>query len=763
MEKSHVGNTASAEESELTEHSEDDLGVILPSEQIESRIGTSQDESDLEGATSALAATEPSFDKEFNSCIETFYQTDKNNHKIKYVRCKLCVSLPNIVKLNSDNNKMAPLTTSAGCRYRQRYVSDHFQTKYHEACKMAINVSSDTKGSIEFYIGEADEKMATHVSKLLFDVYVDAKKLTCSAHSWPARFVGAEAGRSFKYNDKDAPTVSPSLNLQYVNKPSHLDFLTTIVQSDQEDFQEKVTNAIACSIRMDGSVDRSQLDKIYIMLVIITARGKKELTFLGIAEQTERKAAGLFEAIKRGMVDNLGDETYLVVMKNISSICTDGTNMNIGEKNSLWALFEKELRRINSTLPLTKVWCSSHRMELVWKDVSRTHTIIGKALTQISDISSHFRTSGQRTNALKRISKEKNLRLMTLPKLFTVRWTEFSYTIINNLLLSWHVLMLYLAANKEANATESGYFKFLSKLENLKVTTFLADLLQIYSRHHKKTQDKSLTIVSLTQSNRSLRSALTNLRDQRLVGGWEETLNNQIVNMNGQIILKGFELINTSEKRRASKNDFNSVRKAIIDSIISRLDGRFASDDALMTTIEPFVNFNKNADIRKVHELLATDLDLSSLQLQFNEIVDQNTNAKLNGDAEKMIQTLAANENYKEIVTTMSRIHACTPHSADVERCISANNMIKTPLRNSISIETENKYLFVYFNMPVLEKWNAKKALKLWMNEKQRKDYSNVIERKAKNASHFKGIFEVAHEDEQSKSDDSKEIKSKSF
>lgn len=74
-----------------------------------------------------------------------------------------------------------------------------------------------------------------------------------------------------------------------------------------------------------------------------------------------------------------------------------------------------------------------------------------------------------------------------------------------------------------------GYFRFLSKLENLKVITFLADLLQIYSRYHKKTQDEHLTIASLTQSNRSLRNALNDLREKCMLGGWEESLNNQIV------------------------------------------------------------------------------------------------------------------------------------------------------------------------------------------------------------------------------------------
>lgn len=314
--------------------------------------------------------------------------------------------MPNIVKLNSDNNKVAPLATIEGCRYRQRYVSEHFQTKYHKACKMAINVPAVTKGSIEFHFSKADEKIASHLTKLLFEIYVDAKKLTSSAHSWPARFVGAEAGRSFDWNDAEASTVSSALNLQYVNQPSHLNLLTTIVQSDKQHFHEKITNSIACSIRIDGSVDRFQIDKIYIMLVIITANGEKELTFLGIGEQTNRGAAGLFEAVKKGMIENLGDEMYAAVMKNISSICTDGTNTNTGEKQSLWSHFEDEIRRINSVLPLTKVWCSSHRMELVWKDACRAHSIIEKTLNELSSISSYFHQSGLRTNALKKIANE---------------------------------------------------------------------------------------------------------------------------------------------------------------------------------------------------------------------------------------------------------------------------------------------------------------------------------------------------------------------
>lgn len=66
--------------------------------------------------------------------------------------------------------------------------------------------------------------------------------------------------------------------------------------------------SIASSIRVDGSVDRSQIDKIYIMLKILTAQGDFELLFLAIGNQTEHGAIGLFEAVKQGIITILGEE-----------------------------------------------------------------------------------------------------------------------------------------------------------------------------------------------------------------------------------------------------------------------------------------------------------------------------------------------------------------------------------------------------------------------------------------------------------------------
>lgn len=162
-----------------------------------------------------------------------------------------------------------------------------------------------------------------------------------------------------------------------------------------------------------------------------------------------------------------------------------------------------------------------------------------------------------------------------------------------------------------------------------------------------------------------------------------------------------------------------------------------------MEIVEPFLNFEKETNLRQLYALFGSDLDLSSLQLQFDELIEQNISVKLAGDFGEIIKTLSKNTIYKNIVMAMSRIHVLAPHSADVERCISANNLIKTTLRNAISIETENKYLYIYFNMPTLESWDPRPAIHMWMNDKNRKDRSNIIQGKSTHAPYFKGIFEA--------------------
>lgn len=106
----------------------------------------------------------------------------------------------------------------------------------------------------------------------------------------------------------------------------------------------------------------------------------------------------------------------------------------------------------------------------------------------------------------------------------------------------------------------------------------------------------------------------------------------------------------------------------------------------------------------------------------------------------------------------VARIIALTPHSADVERCISANNRLKTDKRSSLSLETENKYLYVHFNMTVLEKFDPHPAINEWFGDLNRRNMASATtsSTKKREQPYFKHIF-TSVIDESDNEDENKE------
>ena len=98
---------------------------------------------------------------------------------------------------------------------------------------------------------------------------------------------------------------------------------------------------------------------------------------------------------------------------------------------------------------------------------------------------------------------------------------------------------------------------------------------------------------------------------------------------------------------------------------------------------------------------------------------------------EKLCKCEESKQNFKELITVFARIVASS-HSADVERSISADHRLKSRLRTRLSLETENKYLFVHYNMPDLADWNPLTAALLFCSEKTRRERDTTTDSKSK-------------------------------
>ena len=108
----------------------------------------------------------------------------------------------------------------------------------------------------------------------MIHTYADGKKLTLSENTFPARIVVSEISSMYTLEKLLSMLNDKVLDLQHVSGPSHQEFLQVIVEADHDRLREKLKNDIlALSIRCDGSVDRSQVHKIFTMAKIITKTG----------------------------------------------------------------------------------------------------------------------------------------------------------------------------------------------------------------------------------------------------------------------------------------------------------------------------------------------------------------------------------------------------------------------------------------------------------------------------------------------------------
>lgn len=702
----------------------------------------------------------------------------------KYVHCTSCIRYPEIVKRLLANNKSPAIASEGGTMFRRETVDSHFATSYHKQCMKADRIKTlqvpSKETPIDLAISKSNEELANRIGKLVISVYNDAKRLTLSAHSWPSRVVSAEVASSFTFNVSAATSSTPlPINLQYVTPAAHLEFLECIVESDAQTIREKLESSLALSLRVDGSVDRTNIDKIYMLAKIVNSRGVQETIFLGIGDQTERGATGMLDAMKCGLNETFSE--YEWIFKLISSLVTDGASVNTGEKKGLWRLIDDNSNALGSQVPILKIWCAAHRAELAWKDVSKSITEVANIFKSLVSISTYFHQSGLRTSELKTIAKDSALSLLSLPKMFEVRWSEFTFYLLNSMLTSWNALVLYFqrnVADKECN----GFLKFLTKVDNIKLIAFLADILFIYMRFQKNLQADNLTLITMHSNVKSLLNSIARLQegnDNMLPGGWEdafckalqirsavvdcETTCDKNKNFDDSVVgdatvryyLKDIELWVPPPSRRKEHHRFVSdrrelaaIKNEIMCSLQEYLQKRFEIDEDILSILEPFVALNSSADISEIHSRIAPDTDLASLFLQYQELCEVHSLKLLSLPAlVAHIATSSTQNNYCDILKVLARILAATPHSADVERCISANNLLKTSLRSTMNLTTENKYLYVHFNMPDLTDWIPRKAVLKWLKKKERRRNevtSQLGKSKAVQQKYFKGVFPEA-------------------
>lgn len=104
--------------------------------------------------------------------------------------------------------------------------------------------------------------------------------------------------------------------------------------------------------------------KLYFVILLsklINRNGSPELIFIGISEQKERYTEGLMLSVPVALTVVV--VKLKLILEKVSSLCSDGTILNTGEKRSLWALMGMEIKSAGSfggSFLLLKIWCADH-------------------------------------------------------------------------------------------------------------------------------------------------------------------------------------------------------------------------------------------------------------------------------------------------------------------------------------------------------------------------------------------------------------------
>ena len=111
--------------------------------------------------------------------------------------------------------------------------------------------------------------------------------------------------------------------MQYISPAYHRELLQVIVDSHRQTLANTIKEALASSLRCDGSVDRTQVDKIFTMLKIIDKDADEKLLFVGAKEPEKTGAAGCLDTLKDSCIETEAGMEFSIIHHTRNIINSD--------------------------------------------------------------------------------------------------------------------------------------------------------------------------------------------------------------------------------------------------------------------------------------------------------------------------------------------------------------------------------------------------------------------------------------------------------
>ena len=513
------------------------------------------------------------------------------------------------------------------------------------------------------------------------------------------------------------------MHTTYQHHSSVTDFQSSMSAVLEDELLDKINESKKFSLMFDESTDVSVHQNLimYIRLLEADTFGNVEphTYFLSIDSLERANAESIYSKVLHTL-DKKG-----IDLRGLCGVSTDGANVMVGHRSGVVTRLKKDVPGLLAT------HCIAHRLALSCCSGADRIPYLVKVQEVLNNVYKYFNNSPKNMSMLESVQKLVPGDSCKFKEVFHTRWLSFEGSVDAMIRNYSSLITVFL---EESSGKSLSLHKPITTFKFLYVISFLADILKPLAVLSKSFQSADLDfseVAPLLMSTIAKVEKLQSKSGPRLEQFLDNVPKEPQVDTDG---LYTFEYlghtIRDSEKQRV---EAESVCTKFVDYMISSLNERFSDneDTAVLSAFSSI--FRPNVEI----EEKAKDIDVVSQYLfkigyeagreefeMFLEYIDtlvKSGNRSVRNAKDVANLAIKKQEVYPTVAEVAGRFLVAPVSTVDCERGFSRQNLIKTCLRNRMSVEALDKLLRLSIEGPSVDKFHYEKAVEKWAKIKNRR------------------------------------------
>ena len=544
----------------------------------------------------------------------------------------------------------------------------------------------------------------------------------------------------------------------YTSAKSVTGFQTACAKVILEDVVQEINDAGVYSLMLDESTDRGNRKRL---LVYIQYFNNSELITKLLENIEILTAKADAETITNLVLSELRRKG--IDIRNLVGVGTDGASVMTGRKNGV-------VVRLKEHSPcLVGIHCAAHRCALAASQAAKSIKPLREYSNTVSNIFFYFSGSALRSNKLREIQMLLNLPTLKFAQIHSVRWLSLQRA-VEVLYRTYPALVVALEHEATTNPVAKGLYMEVSQFRFIAITHMLMDILPFLGKLSKVFQSMDLDFSKVKPIVTSTCEALQDLVEAE--GMYVKKLETFITQDGDQVKYKRpeaesskgviQEAIDTNidgteghqeEVTRDNadsetelkyycqqKDVLSKLAPVYIQKITNNLDERFQESDLVMRmqVLQPhhIVSAHKAGDIAKYG---TEDIHIIAQHFESQQINKDDVTAEYKQYKRLVVGSYPSTSfseicghmmaKYSDMMPNLAKLLNCCVvlpvSSATCERGFSTQNRIKSRLRTTLNNNSINDLMRISEDGSDMDKFDFKRAFKLWKDDKNRKIFNS--------------------------------------